>query len=35
MYQDGIGFFKSENGVWLTENIEPKYLMTAHHLIED
>ena len=26
MYKDGIEFFKSENGVWLTDYVDPKYL---------
>ncbi len=26
MYRDGFSFFLSENGVWLTEHIQPKYL---------
>lgn len=25
MYNDGIKFYKSENGVWLTDYVEPKY----------
>jgi putative RNA 2'-phosphotransferase len=28
MYQDGIQFFLSENGVWLTEYVAPKYLQS-------
>ena len=26
MYEDGIHFFQSENNVWLTDYIDPKYL---------
>jgi len=26
MYKDGIEFYKSENGVWLTNEVAPKYL---------
>lgn len=26
MYQDGIKFYLSENGVWLTENVDVKYI---------
>lgn len=26
MYEDGIQFFQSENNVWLTDYIDPKYL---------
>lgn len=26
MLKDGIKFYKSENGVWLTDNVSPKYL---------
>lgn len=29
MYEDGIKFYRSDNGVWLTEDIDPKYLMVA------
>ena len=25
MYQDGVSFYLSENGVWLTKKVEPKY----------
>lgn len=25
MYRDGVSFYLSENGVWLTKNVEPKY----------
>lgn len=25
MYRDGVSFYRSENGVWLTKNVEPKY----------
>lgn len=25
MYRDGVVFYLSENGVWLTKNVEPKY----------
>lgn len=25
MYEDGISFYLSENGVWLTKKVEPKY----------
>lgn len=27
MYKDGIKFYLSENGVWLTEYIDPKYIL--------
>ena len=27
MYEDGIKFYLSENGVWLTEYIDPKYIL--------
>jgi putative RNA 2'-phosphotransferase len=27
MYNDGIKFYKSENGVWLTDYINPKYFL--------
>ena len=26
MYEDGIGFYLSANGVWLTEFVDPKYI---------
>lgn len=26
MYKDGYKFYKAENGVWLTDNVPPKYL---------
>lgn len=26
MYNDGITFFQSKNGVWLTEYVDPKYI---------
>ncbi|WP_419494358.1 RNA 2'-phosphotransferase [Chryseobacterium bernardetii] len=26
MYEDGIAFFQSANGVWLTEFVDPKYI---------
>ncbi|NQY06036.1 MAG: RNA 2'-phosphotransferase [Flavobacteriaceae bacterium] len=26
MYRDNIQFFQSENGVWLTEHVDPKYI---------
>ena len=26
MYKDGYKFYKSEDGVWLTDNVPPKYL---------
>jgi putative RNA 2'-phosphotransferase len=26
MLADGIDFYKSENGVWLVDHVEPKYL---------
>ena len=26
MFQDGIKFYRSENGVWLTDYVSPKYL---------
>lgn len=26
MYHDGIEFFQSDNGVWLTDFIDPKYI---------
>lgn len=26
MYKDGITFYQSENGVWLTEFVDPKYI---------
>ena len=28
MYEDGIKFYLSENGVWLTEYIDPKYILS-------
>lgn len=27
MYKDGIKFYLSENGVWLTEYVDPKYIL--------
>ena len=27
MYEDGIKFYLSENGVWLTEYVDPKYIL--------
>jgi putative RNA 2'-phosphotransferase len=27
MHQDGQQFFRSENGVWLTEHVPPEYLI--------
>jgi len=29
MYLDGISFYLSENGVWLTDKVEPKYFTIA------
>lgn len=26
MYEDGIEFYRSENGVWLTNHVDPKYI---------
>ena len=26
MFNDGYHFYKSENGVWLTDNVPPEYL---------
>ena len=26
MYNDGIKFYRSENGVWLTDFVDPKYI---------
>ena len=28
MAQDGVGFYRSENGVWLCEHVEPKYFVS-------
>ena len=28
MYADNIKFFKSKNGVWLTDSVDPKYIKT-------
>lgn len=28
MYEDGIKFYLSENGVWLTEYVDPKYILS-------
>ena len=28
MYKDGIKFYLSENGVWLTESVDPKYILS-------
>lgn len=28
MYEDGIKFYLSENGVWLTKYIDPKYILS-------
>lgn len=28
MFRDGIRFFRSENGVWLTEYVAPEYLLS-------
>ena len=28
MYEDGIKFYISENGVWLTEYVDPKYILS-------
>lgn len=28
MYKDGIKFYLSENGVWLTEYVDPKYILS-------
>lgn len=27
MVKDGVGFFVSDNGVWLVDNVEPKYII--------
>ena len=27
MYEDGFKFYKSENNVWLTDIVEPKYFL--------
>ena len=27
MYRNGIKFYLSENGVWLTEYVDPKYIL--------
>lgn len=32
MYADGIKFYKSTNGVWLTDNVNPKYIIKDHYL---
>ena len=26
MHEDGIAFYQSDNGVWLTEHVAPKYI---------
>ena len=28
MVRDGVGFYRSENGVWLCEHVEPKYFVS-------
>ena len=28
MYEDGVKFYLSENGVWLTEYVDPKYILS-------
>ena len=28
MARDGVGFYRSENGVWLCEHVEPKYFVS-------
>ncbi len=28
MYKDGVKFYLSENGVWLTEYVDPKYILS-------
>ena len=28
MYEDGIKFYISENGVWLTEYVDPRYILS-------
>lgn len=28
MYEDGLKFYLSENGVWLTEYVDPKYILS-------
>lgn len=28
MYENGIKFYLSENGVWLTEYVDPKYILS-------
>lgn len=31
MYTDGIKFYKSTNGVWLTDSVDPKYIVKDIH----
>lgn len=31
MYQDGVKFYLSDNGVWLTDYVNPKYIKAVQH----
>lgn len=35
MYQDGVKFYLSHNGVWLTEHVDPKYIMKIIHKAQE
>ena len=32
MHRDGLAFFRSDNGVWLTEIVPPAYLSVAREV---
>lgn len=34
MYRNGIKFYLSENGVWLTEYVDPKYILNLNTCLE-
>lgn len=34
MYKNGIKFYLSENGVWLTEYVDPKYILNLNTCLE-